>query len=89
MRITGGNSINPGLEGDGFPTEAHTVFNERTKTNEVVLERIDRPVLALTGYVVPGKDGQASVSPFTLLTEKDPEFSKLFQQQFLLHFLFL
>ena len=27
----------------------------------------------------PGNDGQASVSPFTLLTENDPEFSKLFQ----------
>ena len=60
-------------------TETHTVFNERTKTNEIVTERIDRPVLALTGYVIPGDDGQASVSPFTLLTENDPEFSELFQ----------
>ncbi len=60
-------------------TETHMVFNERTNANEVVTERIDRPVLSLTGYVIPGNDGQASVSPFTLLTENDPEFSKLFQ----------
>ncbi len=60
-------------------TETHTVFNERTNKNEVITERIDRPVLSLTGYVIPGNDGQASISPFTLLTENDPEFSKLFQ----------
>jgi len=29
--------------------------------------------------VVPGEDGQASVSPFTLAMENDPEFSELFQ----------
>ena len=60
-------------------TETHLVFNERTKKNEMVTERIDRQVLALSGYVVPGEDGQASVSPFTLATENDPEFSELFQ----------
>lgn len=60
-------------------TETHMVFNERTKQNEMVTERVDRQVLALSGYVVPGKDGQASVSPFTLATENDPEFSELFQ----------
>ncbi len=60
-------------------TETHLVFNERTKQNEMVTERVDRQVLALSGYVVPGKDGQASVSPFTLATENDPEFSALFQ----------
>ena len=60
-------------------TETHLVFNERTKQEEMVTERIDRQVLTLSGYVVPGKDGQASVSPFTLRTEKDSEFSELFQ----------
>ena len=60
-------------------TETHLVFNERTKQNEMVTERVDRQVLALSGYVVPGEDGQASVSPFTLATENDPEFSELFQ----------
>jgi len=60
-------------------TETHLVFNERTKKNEMVTERVDRQVLALSGYVVPGEDGQASVSPFTLATENDPEFSELFQ----------
>ena len=60
-------------------TETHMVFNERTKQDEMVTERVDRQVLALSGYVVPGKDGQASVSPFTLATENDVEFSELFQ----------
>lgn len=60
-------------------TETHLVYNERTKQDEMVTERIDRQVLTLSGYVVPGKDGQAAVGPFTLLTENDPEFSDLFQ----------
>ncbi len=60
-------------------TETHMVYNERTKKNETVTERVERQILAISGYVVPGKDGQASVSPFTLATENDPEFSELFQ----------
>ena len=60
-------------------TETHTVFNERTKKNETVTEKVERQILAISGYVVPGKDGQASISPFTLATENDPEFSELFQ----------
>lgn len=60
-------------------TETHTVYNPTTKKKETVTERIDRQVLSLTGYVIPGKDGQSSVSPFTLATEQDEEFASLFQ----------
>ena len=60
-------------------TETRTVFNEKNKTYETITERIDRNVLTLTGYVIPGEDGMSSVSPFTLITENDPEFSQMFQ----------
>lgn len=60
-------------------TETTTEYNERTKKNEVVTKRIDRQVLTLSGYVIPGDDGQASVSPFTMATENDEEFADLFQ----------
>jgi hypothetical protein len=60
-------------------TETSIEYNERTQKNETVTKRIDRQVLTLSGYVIPGDDGQASVSPFTLATESDDEFSTLFQ----------
>lgn len=60
-------------------TETSTVYNPKTQQNETVTERVDRQILALTGYVVPGKDGKSTISPFTLATERDEEFSSLFQ----------
>lgn len=60
-------------------TETRTVWNEQKKANETVTERVDKRVLTLTGYVVPGEDGTASVSPFTIATEGDPEFSRMFR----------
>ena len=60
-------------------TETSTVYNPKTQKNEIVTERIDRQVLSLTGYVIPGKDGQSTISPFTRATERDEEFSALFQ----------
>lgn len=60
-------------------TETRTVYNPKTKKNETETQRLDRRVLVLSGYVTPGADGAASVSPFTLATENDDEFSKMFQ----------
>jgi len=60
-------------------TETKTVFDPKTKKNETITERIDRRVLTVTGYVVPGENGMPSVSPFTIATESDEEFSKMFQ----------
>ena len=44
-----------------------------------VTEKKDRKMLTLTGYVIPGNDGVASVNPFTTATEGDQEFSSMFQ----------
>ncbi len=60
-------------------SETRTTYNPQKKMNETVTVKIDRRVLTLSGYVVPGKDGKSSVSPFTMATEGDSEFSGLFQ----------
>lgn len=60
-------------------TETRMVYDPKTKKNETVTERVDKRVLTVTGYVTPGAEGTASVSPFTLATESDEEFSDLFQ----------
>lgn len=60
-------------------TETRTVYDPKTKKNQTVTDRIDRRVLTVTGYVVPGDDGTPSVAPFTIATESDEEFSKMFQ----------
>jgi len=61
-----------------FPV-TKTVYNAQTKVNEKKTENIDKQVLVVKGYVVPGENGKSSISPFTLLTESDEEFSGLFQ----------
>ena len=60
-------------------SETRTTYNPQKKVNETVTVKIDRRVLTLSGYVVAGNDGKSSVSPFTLATDSDPEFSHLFQ----------
>lgn len=60
-------------------TETQTVYNPQTKKTTSKKVRVKRPVLIVEGYVVPGADGQSSVSPFTLATESDEEFSAMFQ----------
>jgi len=60
-------------------TETRKVYNPKTKTMDTKTERINKPVLTVAGYVVPGKLGQASISPFTLDTESDEEFANLFR----------
>lgn len=60
-------------------TESVTVFNPQTKKTTTKKVRVKRPVLIVEGFVVPGADGQSSVSPFTLATESDEEFSSMFQ----------
>lgn len=59
-------------------SETRTTYNPQKKANETVTVKVDRRVLTLSGYVVAGKDGKSSVSPFTLATDSDPEFSSLF-----------
>jgi hypothetical protein len=61
-----------------FPV-TKTVFNKATKELEKKTDMVDKQVLLVKGYVVPGTDGKSSISPFTLLTESDEEFSNLFQ----------
>jgi hypothetical protein len=61
-----------------FPV-TKTVYNPTTKVNEKKTDMVDKQVLVVKGYVVPGKDGKSSISPFTLSTESDEEFSNLFQ----------
>lgn len=58
--------------------ETVTVYDPQQKKNVQKTERKERPVLTLSGYVVPGEDGQSSISPFTLSTDSDEEFSNLF-----------
>lgn len=60
-------------------SETRTTYNPQKKVNETVTVKVDRRVLTLSGYVVAGKDGKSSVSPFTLATDSDAEFSSLFQ----------
>jgi Tfp pilus assembly protein PilN len=60
-------------------TESKNVYNPKTKQMETQTVRIERQVLTVSGYVVAGPDGQSSISPFTLATENDQEFSGLFQ----------
>ncbi len=60
-------------------SEKKEVFDPKTKAMKTVTEMVDHRVLTLSGYVIPGKDGVASVNPFTLAAEGDEEFSDLFQ----------
>jgi hypothetical protein len=60
-------------------SQKKNVYDPKTKKMKTVTDKTDRRVLTVSGFVIPGKDGQASVSPFTLATESDPEFSGLFQ----------
>ncbi len=55
------------------------VYDPKTKQMKAVTEKVERRVLTLSGYVIPGDDGVASVNPFTTATESDEEFSELFQ----------
>jgi hypothetical protein len=41
--------------------------------------RVDRPVLRLKGYVISVDGERPTISPLTLATEEDPEFSRRFQ----------
>jgi hypothetical protein len=60
-------------------SETRTTYNAQKKQNETVTIKVDRRVLTLSGYVIPGKDGMSSISPFTIATESDQEFSDMFQ----------
>ncbi len=60
-------------------SEKKNVYDPKTKQMKQVSEKVDRRVLTLSGYVIPGDDGVASVNPFTTATEGDEEFSDLFQ----------
>jgi hypothetical protein len=60
-------------------SEKKNVYDPKTKQMKQVSEKVDRRVLTLSGYVIPGDDGVASVNPFTTATESDEEFSDLFQ----------
>lgn len=60
-------------------TQTKNVYDPKTKKMKQVKDKIDHRMLTVSGFVIPGKDGQASVSPFTLATESDPEFSGMFQ----------
>ncbi|MCH7958822.1 MAG: hypothetical protein IID08_01750 [Candidatus Hydrogenedentes bacterium] len=61
-----------------FP-EVETFYNEATKEHEQRTIRVSKDVLTVSGYVVPGEDGKSSISPFTIATARDEEFSALFQ----------
>lgn len=61
-----------------FP-EVESFYNEATKQQEQRTVRITKQVLIVSGFVEPGANGKASISPFTLATENDEEFSSLFQ----------
>lgn len=58
--------------------ETVTVYDTQQKKNVQKTERKERAVLTVSGYVVPGEDGQSSISPFTLNTDSDEEFANLF-----------
>jgi hypothetical protein len=60
-------------------SEKKNVYDPKTKQMKQVSEKVDRRVITLSGFVIPGDDGVASVNPFTTETESDEEFSDLFQ----------
>lgn len=60
-------------------SEMRPVMNAKTNKLEMKKITIQRQVLTVTGYVMPGEDGRSSVSPFMIATEADPEFSCMFQ----------
>lgn len=60
-------------------SESRPVMNPKTKQIEMKKITVQRQVLTVSGYVMPGEDGRSSVSPFTIATEADPEFSCMFE----------
>ena len=60
-------------------SEKKDVFDPKTKQTKSESKMVDHRVLTLSGFVIPGKDGNASVNPFTLAAEGDTEFAHLFQ----------
>jgi len=59
--------------------ENETQIDPKTKQETVKTITVDRPILKVTGFVVTGADGTDDVNPLLLATDKDDEFSKLFQ----------
>jgi hypothetical protein len=55
------------------------VEDPRTKKIKEKVVRIDRPVLRLEGYVISVDGETPTISPLTLATEEDDEFSRRFQ----------
>jgi hypothetical protein len=60
-------------------SEKREVYDPKVKQMKSVTDMVDHRVLTLSGYVIAGKDGNASINPFTLAAEGDDEFSHLFQ----------
>lgn len=60
-------------------TEMRSVYNPQTEKSEIRSVTSQRQVLTVSGYVMAGTDGKATIGPFTKVTEEDPEFSSLFQ----------
>lgn len=59
-------------------TVEREVYDPQRKTTVKRRDRVTRQILSVNGYVVPGEGGQASVSPFTVIAETDPDFSETF-----------
>lgn len=59
--------------------ETRLVFNEKTRKEEQKTVTIPRRVLEIGGYVIKGPDGSNDISPLTFNTERDDEFSSMFQ----------
>lgn len=53
--------------------------NVKEKKTVQKQETVQVPILKVSGSVIPGPDGSSDVSPFLLITAKDPEFSSMFR----------
>ena len=54
-------------------------YDERQKKNVPKTITTKRPVLQVSGYIVPDKAGNTWIDPLTKATQNDPEFSAMFE----------
>lgn len=60
-------------------SETQMVMNPQTQKLEPRTITVQKPVLQLVGYVLPGTEGRTAANPLLRNFENDPEFSALFQ----------
>jgi len=60
------------------PRTGRVVINRNTQEPEMETRNVRRPVLIVSGYVIPNEQGLAHFNTLSLNTTEDPEFSRHF-----------